>query len=112
MKENLITMSQKEINRLEIIQKLIAKRITESVAAEMMQLTVRQVRRIKKNVSLNGPQGLVHKSRGRSSNRKYPKEFTGRVLQLLSEKYTDFGPTLACEKLPENEDIRVSKEWL
>ena len=82
----LITMSAKEIDRFAVITKLINKQFTASQAAEQLHLSVRHVKRIKKRVKKQGPQGLIHRSRGRESNRKFPKFRNDAILKLLNTR--------------------------
>ena len=72
-------------------------------AAEIMGLSVRQARRRWKRFKAFGAAGLVHKLRGRPSNRQLLADVADRVIKRHQERYADFGPTLACEKLAEDE---------
>jgi hypothetical protein len=75
-------------------------------------LSDRQMRRIVGRVRGEGPRGVVHRSRGRESNRKYPEELKGRVTELYRQNYEGFGPTLGQEKLLERDGISISDETL
>ena len=107
-----ITMSAKETDRFAVITKLIHKQINGTEASEQLHLTVRQVRRLKHRVQKHGPQGLIHRSRGRVSNRKLERVKSATILKLLRTQYAGFGPTLAAEKLFERNKIIVSDETL
>lgn len=100
-----ITMSQKEVKKYDIIKKLIEKKLNGSEAANLLNLTVRQIRRLKGRVVENGIGGLAHGNRGKVSNRVMPDEERKKTINLLHKKYSDFGPTLAAEKLSEIDDI-------
>lgn len=103
----------KELNRHEVTQKLISGRISEESARKMMDLkSVRQVRRIKKRVMKEGAEGVPHKSRGRPGNRKFNDDLIKKTMSILGEKYSDFKPTFASEKLLENHGIKINKESL
>jgi len=103
----------KELNRYEIAQKLIDKKISEKEAQKLMSLkSARQVRRIRKRVIEEGYKGTIHKSRGRPSNRKLDDDFVKQAMSIVKEKYYDFKPTFATEKLLENHDIRINKETM
>ena len=79
----LITLTMQEINRYEVIQKLINKRISEEEARKMMNLkSVRHVRRIKKRVAGEGAKGVAHRSRGRPGNRKLDESFIKKVIKI------------------------------
>ena len=107
-----ITMSLKEVRRLKVIQEAVDGRITQSQAALMIGVGERQVRRLVSAVRAAGEYGIVHRLRGRPSNRKISKGLKERVLKLYRSRYPDFGPTLACEKLFELDRIKLSSETL
>lgn len=100
-----IRMSKKEVSRYDIIQKTISKELRNTEASEILHLTPRHIRRIKGRVEKEGAQGLVHKSRGKPSNRKIPEEEENRIKTILKENYPDFTPAFATEKLREKHDI-------
>ena len=107
----LISLTMKEINRYQVAQKLIAKRISEEEARKLMRLrSLRQVRRIKKRVIEEGVKGIPHKSRGKPGNRKLDEELVNRAIMLVAQKYSDFKPTFAGEKLLENYGIKIGRE--
>jgi hypothetical protein len=110
--KDIIMLSQKELKRLHIIQKVVDKAIRQTDAAEILSLSDRQIRRIVKKVRAEGERGIIHKSRGRDSNRKIPKKIKERVLKLYRAQYKDFGPTLASEKLFERDGIKLDDETL
>lgn len=105
----LISMSQPEIKKYDIIKKLINKEFNGSEAARLLSLTARQIRRLKKRVIKKGAKGLVHGNRGKSGNRSIPKEERKRIVILLHKHYPDFGPTFAAEKLAECHKIKRDK---
>ncbi|MBB4189865.1 transposase [Sinorhizobium terangae] len=108
----LITMSQKELHRLELIQRIRGRSLTVVEAAALLRLSRSQVHRLLQAYDQAGADGLVSKKRGRPSNRRYSEDFRNLVLDLVREHYLDFGPTLAAEKLLERHRIAVSKETL
>lgn len=106
---DLISMSQKEIRHYDVIKKLINKEINGSEAAELLNLTVRQIRRLKKKVDRNGIKGLIHGNRGKPGNRSIPDKEKKEIIDLLKKHYHDFGPLLASEKLEERHQIKRDK---
>jgi transposase len=110
--KDMIVMSIREVKCLKAVQTVIDKRITQKVAASMLGLSGRQVRRLVKVIREQGDRGIIHGLRGRPSNRRLPEEMRGRVLSLYQERYPDFGPTLAMEKLFECDGITISDETL
>jgi transposase len=110
--KDMIIMSTGEVRRLKAIQTAIEGHITQRSAASMVRLSERQVRRLVKAVRERGDRGVIHGLRGRASNRKLSEELRGKVLSLYEERYSDFGPTFAVEKLLECEGIGISDETL
>lgn len=108
-----ITLTMKELQRLEIAKLLIAGKISEEEAKKMMGLkSARQARRIKRNIIRYGPKGIIHRNRGRPGNRKFKKDFSNTVVMFYKTKYADFKPTLAAEKLWQYQQIKISVEGL
>lgn len=112
MAKDIIMATREELKRLHVIKKILEGGITQAKAAEMLLLSTRQVKRLVKKVKLTGDAAVVHLSRGKPSNRKLSGEVRIEVLNLYKEKYSDFGPTLFCEKLIEYHGIRLSDETL
>lgn len=110
MKKDILTMSKKELTRLEIIQKLEEKRMKQKEAGKMLGVSPRQVRRLLTNYKREGAVGLISKRRGRPSNNQLDPHIKKKVVDLLHSQYPDFGPTLACEKLEERNDLKLSTE--
>ena len=110
--EDIIRMSLKELRRLKVLHAVLDKRFTQKVAAAKLDLSERQVRRLVKSVREFGDGGVIHRGRGRPSNRRYSEQFKAEVLKLCGKKYSDFGPTLAAEKLLELDGMRLSRETL
>jgi transposase len=103
-------MSAKELSRLEVMQRLDEKRLTQPEAAEMLGVGVRQVKRLLRVYREVGASGLVSKRRGQPSANRLNEGMKQKVLDLLKGKYHGFGPTLACEKLAEVEQLKISDE--
>jgi transposase len=92
-------MSQRELTRLEVIQRVKRKTLKQWQAAELLGLSVRQVKRLCKAYQRAGTAALISKRRGQPSNNRLPEKTIKRARQLLRSRYHDFGPTLAAEKL-------------
>lgn len=108
--DRLHTMSEKEIKKTEIMSQLAEKQITQRMAAEHLGISVRQVKRLWKNYQELGAEGLINKSRGKPSHNQLNGELKKIVVNLILERYRDFGPTLATEKLRELHGIKISDE--
>jgi len=110
--KDIIMASQQELKRLHIIRKAIDRYITQKEAADILELSPRQINRIVKRVRTEGDKGIIHRSRGEPSNRAIPDKIKEKALKLFTEKYPDFGPTLASEKLFEIDKIKLNNETL
>lgn len=104
-----ITMSLPEVKKYDIIKKVINKELNGSEAAELLDLTVRHIRRLKGRVDNNGIKALIHGNRGKPGNRRLPDKERKKIASLIKQKYPDFGPTLATEKLVELDKIECSR---
>jgi len=98
---NIIPMSAKEVKKLEAIEAVRAGRLTQKEAAERLKVTDRCVRYWLDDFETGGAAGLIHGNRGRESPHRVPPKERRSILSLIREKYPDFGPTLASEKLSE-----------
>jgi hypothetical protein len=107
-----ITMSRRELARLHALIDLAEGRISVDEAAALMALGRRQVFRLQSRFLEGGAEVLASKRRGRRSNRAHGPVFRATVLQLVRDRYADFGPTLAAEKLRELHGLPVGVETL
>ena len=105
-------MSETELSRLDVIRDLDRERLTVAAAAELLKLERRQVFRLVKAFRTHGAPGLISKKRGLPGNRRKPDAVRYEALALVRERYADFGPTLAAEKLSELHAITVGRETL
>ncbi|WP_233863292.1 ISNCY family transposase [Paraburkholderia adhaesiva] len=106
----LITASMRELERVKVIEAVIEGRLRCFQAAERLQLGVRQISRLCRRYEAAGPAGLVSSKRGRPSNRELSIDLRARAMALVRERYADFGPTLACEKLRECHGMTLARE--
>ncbi len=105
-----LRMSEKERDRLEVMRRLSRGETRQVDAARALGLSTRQVRRIGCRIKCEGDRGLIHRARGRPSNRRTPRQIERRAKALLREKYHDFGATLATEHLAEDDAITLGRE--
>ncbi len=108
----LVTISDSEIRRFKIIQDVCDRRIRRSDAAEILNLSVRQVQRLMNRLRECGAAGLTHQARGKPSNHRYPSNYREMILKLVRNNYEDFSPILAREKLIELHNLSISNEIL
>ena len=107
-----LTMSARELDRLEIIGRVVERRLTQWSAAEQLGLSLRQVERLCRAYRVDGAVGLISRKRGRASNRKLSSALRERAVDLIRAHHADFGPTFACEKLAEHHGVVISRETL
>jgi transposase len=105
-----ITMSMQELDRLKVTEAVAEARLMTWRAAERLGLSRRQVERLVMRYRDEGAAGLVSRRRGTRSNHQLPQTVLDRALGLIHERYAEFGPTLACEKLHESHGLVLSKE--
>ena len=110
--EDKVIMSGKELRRVHVIRQAMEKKLTQRQAGSLLGLTARQIRRLIQRVRQEGDRGLVHRGRGQPSNRRIAERVKAQVLRLYAQRYGDFGPTLAAEKLAERHGIALSAETL
>ena len=108
----LVTMNDKEIFRLGTIRDVCEKRIKRKDAAQLLNVSVRQVQRLITRYRDLGAVGLVHQRRGQSPGNKINADIRSQCLNLIHKYYSDFGPTLAREKLIERHGIKIGLETL
>ena len=103
-------MSQKEAKRGQVMELLTAGKIDQKEAGRILSVSVRQIKRILRRYRTLGLPGLISKKRGRLSNRRVDEIDRMAAIKAIGEHYSDFGPTLAAEKLSECHDIHLSVE--
>jgi transposase len=108
--DKLLQMSTKELSRLEVMQRLSQKKLSQQEAGTILKLSKRQIKRLLKAFREQGAAGLMSKHRGRKANNRLSDEVKRSALNLLKTKYKGFGPTLAHEKLVEKEKLKLSNE--
>jgi len=108
--DQLLKMSAKELSRLEVMQRLAEKRMSQKEAGTILHLSTRQIKRLLRAYRKRGAIGLVSKQRGRKSNHRLAESVKKQALNLLKTKYKGFGPTLAHEKLVERDKLKLSDE--
>lgn len=107
-----IEMSERELSRLRVLIDLSDRRLTVEAAGTLMGLGRRQMYRLRRTFATDGPTAVVSRKRGRPSNHRHGETFRRTVLALVHEHYSDFGPTLAAEKLAARHGLRVGVETL
>jgi winged helix-turn helix protein len=107
-----VSMSKQEFSRLEVLLRVQSGRLRVADACALIGLRRRQIFRLLRGLKQDGAASLLSKRRGKPSNNRCPTEVRGLALSLIRERYADFGPTLAAEKLSEHHGCSVSRETL
>ena len=107
-------MSEREVRRAAVLAQIAAKEWRLREAAERMELSYGQTKRVWKRYRKHGAAGLVHGSAGRRSNRAKPQKLRAKVLGLIRAQYSGepgerFGPTLAAEHLASERESRLGR---
>lgn len=108
-------MNVKERKRLVVLAEVQAGKLPLVEAAPVMGLGYRQAKRVWRRYRAEGEVGLVHRSRGRAGGRSHEAALRAEVLARYTERYPDFGPTLAAEKLSAEGlvvDHETLRRWL
>jgi len=105
-------LNDQEQYRLDIVKSAISGSITNGQASRILCLSERQVKRLKASVRKLGQEAVIHKLKGRISNNSSRSSLKARILTLIREKYSDFGPSFASEKLLEIEGVNINPETL
>lgn len=104
----MVDLNAKEQEKANILTAAIAGTITNNQAAKQLGLSIRQVQRAKAIVRQQGASGIVHKLKGKPGNHRIAENIKKKSLSAIKEKYPDFKPSFATEKLAENHDIHIS----
>ncbi len=107
-----VMMSERELNRIEVLAQIDDGRLSVQSGANMLDITKRQMFRLLKRYRTEGAPAIRHKARGKTPNNQIHKSKRGYALALIKEKYEDFGPTFASEMLADHHDFKVSRETL
>ena len=107
-----VMMSERELGRIEVLSRVVDGSMSAATAASVLAVSTRHIRRMVKRFREDGAAALRHGLRGRPSNNQIRTGLREEVTQLVRDRYADFGPTLAAEKLLERHGLKVSRETL
>jgi len=107
-----LIMSKKERLRKTILDQILIGHLNQSEGAKKLSVSRKTISRSLKRYQKEGDQGLVHKSRGKPSGRAKSADLKEKAIKLYQEHYDGFGPTLASEKLGEEDGLIVHAETL
>src|SRR5687767_6514108 len=107
-----IEMSQRERDILKVMHPVLRGERSQVEAAELLDICVRQVRRLQRKLESGGDNAIVHGLRGKPSNHQPDASLKQAVLAAYRRDYSDFGPTFASEKLAEVDGLLVDPQTL
>ena len=110
--EGILAMSQKEVDRLKILGQIESKQLTLEEGSEIIGISLRQTYRVLRKIKEEGTKGIIHKLRGKRSNRGFPEAIKKEVIEIYKANYSDYGPTLFSEELLKSHQISVDHETL
>lgn len=108
-----LTMSTKERQLKALLEMVNRRKLSLKAVCEQAELSYRQIKRIYRRYREQGDKGLIHQSRGSTSNRRHPEQ--ALIIERYRTQYEDFGPTLAAEKLAAEGfivDHETLRRWL
>ena len=107
-----IYLTSKEQERFNVLNTLIKGGMTNAKAATVLRLSLRQVKRLKKKMREKGVSAVIHQLKGRGGNNHIDLSIKEKALSLVKEKYSDFNPTFASEKLAEHQGLMINSQTL
>jgi hypothetical protein len=110
VREERFALTKKEHERLAVLRQVMRRELKQKVAAELLSLSTRQVRNLIRKVEQHGAKGLAHGNRGKPSPKRMAQTLIDRIVALVKERYRDFKPKFAAEKLWKRDKIKVSDE--
>ena len=109
-REKVLQMAQRDLDRIKVLHQAIERRITQEKAGELLDLCRVHVNRLCQKIKKKGDRAIIHGLRGRPSNHQLPAGLVNKAIGKIKEKYSDFRPTFAAEKLLELDKIKLSEE--
>lgn len=107
-----LIMRKNELQRKTLLEGVRHKKLTLKECATRLDISYRQIKRIWGQYQRESDQGLCHKNRGKQPHNAYSNEFRSKILNLYQQKYLEFGPTFAAEKMQEDNNTVVNPETL
>lgn len=109
-KEEVLQMTQRDLDRIKILHQAIERRMTQEKAGELLDLCRVHVNRLCQRIKKKGDRAIIHGLRGQPSNHQLPAGLADKAISKIKEKYADFRPGFAAEKLLELDKIKLSAE--
>ena len=109
MSQGEIKVSQRELHRLHVVRLTLEGRESVGKGAELLGISVRQMKRLRRKMTERGAEGLLHGNRGKAAWNKTSSEMLKKVIALVRGRYQGLNDTHLTEKLREKEELKVSR---
>ena len=109
MREETYHLTQKEMIKLQVIEKALEAILTVKEASTALGLSERQVKRLKKGVAIEGPSFIIHKNRSRTPANAIAVETKKAIIDLKETKYKKANFSHFTELLVEHENVLASR---
>ena len=110
--EETFVLTENDMDRLSVIRCVLERKLTWSDAARQLGVGERQIGNLAAKVRAEGNKGIVHGLRGKPSNHRLKPGLLDDALEIVKDRYPDFGPTFANEKLESLHGVGLSTETL
>lgn len=107
-----LKLNSKEQEKADILNSAIMGKITNAQAAKQLRISIRQIQRMKTGVRKRGDDAVIHKLKGRISNHAFSEDIKAKAVETIRNKYTDFKPGLAQEKLQTIHDMQMTSQTI
>src|SRR5512141_2356462 len=101
-------LTREELRRIEVLSRVDSGLLTASEAAKLLELSVRQVRRILAAYRKEGPAALAHGNRGRKPKHAISEQTRQHVVERAQTKYSDYNHQHLSEEL-QGEGVAISR---
>jgi transposase len=102
-------MSRRVWKRMDALERIGSGRLTSGEAAEVLGLSTRQVRRLRRAFERHGAAGVLHGNHGREPSNRVTEDLRGRIVEFRRKKYDGFNDQHFTEKLCEVEGVKISR---
>ena len=109
MTRETITLTHEEQRRVVVLTTVREGRMIAARAATLLQLSLRQCRRLLAAYRRDGPAGLAHGNRGRPPHNRLAAALRKRVVKLATTAYAGFNHQHLTEMLTAHEHLTLSR---
>jgi len=110
MKGEKLLVTKKDIKRFKVLKDVIEKKLQGTQAAQLLNLSVVHVSRLKKRLLNGGFEGLLRRSPILPPSNKIPEHLITKIMRLRKKLYYDLNIMHLMDKLRENHKLMYSYE--